>query len=215
MKKLSLLFCIGVLCCGLSGCIDIVQHISRSTDGKEQNIIKITISKTMLEMIAGMSEKSLDINSFFDEMPIQASDIDRHQLFSTKVSKINTEFDIGYLINMKINYNDKNTVKALNAEALDFIPRYGKKMMSIHISSLKDDEKDGDSSSDNEMLNMMASGKYRLFISKMCMPSVSKAVVKTAQKTITMDVLDLNHEYLIEVPIQLLFTGATDIDIHQ
>ena len=54
MKKISLLLCIGLCCLSLTGCIDIVQHITRKSDGTEQNPISSTVTTAVLELFASM-----------------------------------------------------------------------------------------------------------------------------------------------------------------
>ena len=50
MKKKALWVCIGLCCLSLTGCLDIVQHITRKSDGTVQNTISITVAKAMLEI---------------------------------------------------------------------------------------------------------------------------------------------------------------------
>ena len=180
MKKIALLICIGSCCLSLTGCIDIVQHITRKSDGTEQNTISITVAKAMIEMASAMQgEPSVNYDALFNEF--NTSDMDEYEQFGAKITKINDQVNAGYLIDMNLNYKDKDVLKAINAEDIDFIPKYGKKKMTIYIGSLQDDDS---SQTDQEMFQLfLASSKYRLLISKTCIPSISKILLKTAKKS--------------------------------
>ena len=180
MKKISLLLCIGLWCLSLTGCIDIVQHITRKSDGTEQNTISITVTKAVLELFASMQgNTSLNYDELFDEF--NTSDMKEYEQFGAKMTKINDQVNAGYLIDMNIDYKDKNVLKAINAEDIDFIPKYAKNKMMIYAGSLKDNDS---LQTDNEMLQLfLASSKYRLLISKSCMPSISKILLKKAKKS--------------------------------
>ena len=211
MKKITLLICIGLCCLSLTGCIDIVQHITRKSDGTDQNTISITVTKAVIEMLASMQgNPSVNYDDLFAEF--NTSDMKEYEQFGAKITKINDQVNAGYLIDMNINYKDKDILKAINAEDIDLIPKYGKKKMTIYTGSLQDDDY---SKTDNEMLQLfLASSKYRLLISKTCMPSIKKVLLKTAKKSTEVGYLDLYDEYMIDIPITLLLTKTT-IEIYQ
>ncbi|UTC43213.1 hypothetical protein [Treponema sp. OMZ 857] len=212
MKKITLLICIGLCCLSLTGCIDIVQHITRKSDGTEQNTISITVTKAVIEMLASMQgNPSINYDELFAEF--NTSDMEEYEQFGAKMTKINDQVNAGYLIDMNINYKDKDILKAINAEDIDLIPKYGKKKMTIYVGSLQDDDY---SKTDNEMLQLfLASSKYRLLISKTCMPSIKRVLLKTAKKSTEVGYLDLYDEYMIDIPIILLLTDKATIEIYQ
>ena len=212
MKKISLLLCIGLCCLSLTGCIDIVQHITRKTDGTEQNTISIMVTKAVIELFASMQgNRTVNYDELFTEF--NTSDMKEYEQFGAKMTKINDQVNAGYLIDMNIDYKDKNVLKAINAEDIDFIPKYAKNKMMIYAGSLKDDDS---LQTDNEMLQLfLASSKYRLLISKSCMPSISKILLKKAKKSTEVSYIDLYDEYLIDIPIMLLLTDKTTIEIYQ
>jgi len=212
MKKIGLGICIGLCCLSLTGCIDIVQHITRKSDGTDQNTISITIAKAMLEMASSMQgNSSVNYDELFTEF--NTSDMEEYEQFGAKITKINDQVNAGYLIDMNLNYKDKNTLKAINTENIDFIPKYEKKKMTIYVGSLKDDES---SQTDNEMFQLfLASSKYRLLISKSCMPSISKVILKESKKSTEVSYLDLYDEYLIEIPITALLKNKITVEIYQ
>lgn len=212
MKKITLLICIGLCCLSLTGCIDIVQHITRKSDGTDQNTISITVTKAVLEMLASMQgNPSVNYDDLFAEF--NTSDMEEYEQFGAKMTKISDQVNAGYLIDMNINYKDKDILKALNAEDIDLIPKYGKKKMTIYVGSLQDDDY---SQIDNEMMELfVASSKYRLLISKTCMPSIKKVLLKTAKKSTEVGYLDLYDEYMIDIPIMLLLKDKTTIEIYQ
>lgn len=216
MKKITSLVCIGLCCLSLTGCLDIVQHVTRKSDGTDQNTISITIAKAMLEMATAMQgtqngDSSINYDEFFSEF--NASDMEEYEQFGAKITKINDQVNVGYLIDMNLNYKDKNTLKVINAENIDFIPKYEKKKMSIYVGSLQDD---ASSQTDNEMAQLfLATSKYRLLVSKSCMPSISKVILKEAKKSTKIGYLDLYDEYLIEIPIMLLLKDKITIEMYQ
>ena len=212
MKKIGLGICIGLCCLSLTGCIDIVQHITRKSDGTDQNTISLTIAKAMLEMATSMQgNSSVNYDELFTEF--NASDMKEYEQFGAKITKINDQVNVGYLIDMNINYKDKDILKAINAEDIDFIPKYTKKKMTIYVGSLQDDDS---SQTGNEMAQLfLATSKYRLLISKSCMPSISKVILKESKKSTEISYLDLYDEYLIEIPIMRLLKNKITVEIHQ
>ena len=212
MKKL-LLWLFTVLCCmSLTGCIDVVQHITRRSDGTDQNTVCITIAKTLLEvMTRSMSNEKAKYDELFEEYNFNSTNMAEYEPFSAKFTKINDAVNVGFLIDMNINYKDKAVLKTVNTGTIDFIPKYGKKMMSIYIGSLHDT-----SSFDDEMSSMFLAGsKYRLLISKSCMPSVSKVLVKTAKESMETTYLDLYDEYLIEIPMLFFLQDEVTVEVYR
>ena len=212
MKKIRSLLSIGCFCLTVTGCFDVMQHITRNSDGTDQNTIRITVSKAIIEMIAGMSsdKSSFDYNELLSEF--KTSDIDEYEQFNAKVTKINDDVNIGCLIDMKIDYKDKKVIQAIEEDDIDFIPQYNKKMMSIYIESTQNNSFGPD---DNMGMMLLANSKYRLLVSKSCMPSVSKVVITTDKNSTTTTYLDLYDEYLIEVPISLLLNDSITIEIYR
>ena len=212
MKKIGLGICIGLYCLSLTGCLDIVQHITRKSDGTDQNTISITVAKAMIETAAIQGDSSVNYDDLFAEF--NASDIKEYEQFGAKITKINDQVNAGYLIDMNLNYKDKNTLKAINAEDIDFIPRYTKKKMTIYIGSL---QQESDSlQTDNEMVQLfLATSKYRLLISKSCMPSISKVILKESKKSTEVGYLDLCDEYMIDIPIAVLLKEKITVEIYQ
>lgn len=211
MKKITLWIYVGLYCVSLTGCIDIVQHITRKNDGTDQNTISITIAKAMVDMAAAMDGKSsADYDALFAEF--NTSNMEAYSQFSAKITKINDQVNAGFLIDMNLNYKDKNTLHAINTKGVDFIPKYGKKKMTIYAGSLQQNG----NSSQNEMGQLfLATSKYRLLVSKSCMPSISKVVLETSKKSTEIGYLDLYDEYLIDVPLMLLLQDKVTIDIYQ
>ena len=213
MKKIGLGICIGLYCLSLTGCLDIVQHITRKSDGTDQNTISITVAKAMIETAAAIQgDSSVNYDDLFAEF--NASDIKEYEQFGAKITKINDQVNAGYLIDMNLNYKDKNTLKAINAEDIDFIPRYTKKKMTIYIGSLQ--QESDSSQTDNEMVQLfLATSKYRLLISKSCMPSISKVILKESKKSTGVGYLDLYDEYMIDIPIAVLLKEKITVEIYQ
>ncbi|QUY17408.1 hypothetical protein GWP40_02675 [Treponema vincentii] len=151
----------------------------------------------------------------YDELfsEFSTSDMKEYEQFGAKITKINDQVNVGYLIDINLNYKNKDILKAINAEDIDFIPKYAKKKMSIYVGSLQGDDS---SQTDNEMFQLfLAASKYRLLVSKSCMPSISKVILKRSKKTTEVSYLDLYDEYLIEIPIMHLLKDKVTIEIYQ
>ena len=61
----------------------------------------------------------------------------------------------------------------------------------------------------------LATSKYRLLVSKACMPSISKVILKESKKSTEVSYLDLYDEYLIDIPIITLLKDKITIEIYQ
>lgn len=215
MKKFSILVLVVILCLTCTGCIDIVQHITRLPDGSEQNTIKITVSKMIFALAAGVSSsEDKNYEEFFNDKEIKKLiDSPKFNPFSAKISKINDPVDIGYLIDMNINYNDKNILKKINSQdAIDFIPKYTGEKAIINLTSFS--EKSNESPNKDEAMALLATGKYRLLISKSCIKNISKVVLKNDKEELDYTFLDLYDQFLIEIPIPILFSERVVLEIY-
>lgn len=217
MKKVFLYVCL--LLCSLSFvcCVDVVQHITRKSDGTEKNIVSFTFSKSVFEMAKAMGgdSSSFDYDDLFGEFG--DGDLLEYDGFSANVTKIDNDFSIGCVVDMDIDYRNKNIQEKLS-EDLDTaslpIPRYERNKMVIYLGFLN--EKNTASSSDSEMgLAFLASAVYRLLVSKKCMPRISNVLLKSAEKNMYMSYTDLYDEYLIEIPIPLLIAEKCTIELYQ
>ncbi len=211
MKKKALWVCIGLCCLSLTGCLDIVQHITRKSDGTVQNTISITVAKAMLEIGAAMmGQPSPNDDELFNEF--DEFDMDEYESFAAKIVKINNPVNIGYLIDMNIDYQNKEMLKALNTRDIDFVPKYEKKKMTIYVGTLQDSNY---SKTDNEMMQMfLATCRYRLLVNKSGMPSIGKVILKSAQNSMQIGFLDLYDEYLIDIPMSILFEEKVTIELY-
>jgi hypothetical protein len=195
----------------LSSCIDIFQHITKDNNDIDQNQIKFTVSKTIFAMANGFSgsNEKIDYEKLFDESEMNTVDMNKYEQFSATVSKVNDIMDIGYLIDMNINYRDRNTVNRINSTNTSFIPKYDGKNMIIHVDAIGDSSS---SSADNGMAAaFLATGKYRLLLDKKCISNIQKVIIKTSEGETETSFLDLHTEYLIEIPIPVIY--MTDIDL--
>ena len=211
MKKLICFSVLFTVCFLLSSCIDIFQHITKDNNGIDQNQIKFTVSKTVFAMANGFSgsNEEIDYEKLFDESEMNTVDMDKYKQFSAIISKVNDIMDVGYLIDMNINYRDRNTANRINSTNTSFIPKYDGKNMIIHVDAIGDSSS---SSADNSMAAaFLATGKYRLLLDKKCISDIQKVVIKTNEGETETSFLDLHTEYLIEIPIPVIY--MTDIDL--
>jgi hypothetical protein len=201
-----------IFCFGLSGCIDIFQHITKDSNGIDKNTIKVTVSKTIFAMANGLSGsgESIDYEKLFNES--NNIDVKEYNKFDATVETVNDTMDIGYLVDMNIDYRDRNTLNTINRSNTSFIPKYNGKNVTIHIDCLGEDSASTD---DNAMAAaFLATGKYRLAISKKCIASVGRITIKTAKGETDINFLDLYDEYLVEIPIPIIFMSAVDLIIY-
>jgi hypothetical protein len=212
MKKAVVFPIVLVFCFCLSGCIDIFQHITKDSNGVDKNTIKVTLSKAVFEMANSFSGsgESIDYEELFNEG--NSIDIKEYDKFNATVKTVNDAMDIGYLIDMSIDYRNRNTLAIINRSNMSFIPKYNGKNIALHIDRLGDDS---DSADDNEMAAaFLATGKYRLAISKKCVANIERVTIKTVEGETDISFLDLHDEYLIEIPMPVIFMSAVDLTIY-
>jgi hypothetical protein len=212
MKKLVAFSMIFIFCFSLSSCIDIFHHITRDSNGVDKNTIKVTISKTIFAMANGLSDSddNIDYEKLFEES--NDIDIEEYGKYNATIKTVNDTMDIGYLIDMNIDYRDRNTLNAINRSNTSFIPRYSGKNITIHIDCLGDES---DSTEDNAMAAaFLSTGKYRLAISKKCIANIGRIAMKTAEDETDINFLDLYDEYLIEIPMPIIFMSDVDLIIY-
>jgi hypothetical protein len=214
MKKMIVSIVIFALCLVFSGCIDIFQHLTKDNNGIEKNTIKVTVSKTIFAMANGLSGSGDDIDyeKLFDESDMNTLDMREYNQFEAIIRKVNDTMDVGYLLEMNMNYRDRNVVNRVNRSNISFIHKYDGKNIIIHISKLGDNSS---SSSDNGMAAaFLATGKYRLSINKKCIANMSKATIKTTDGETEINFIDLFDEYLVEIPIPIIVMSDIDIILY-
>ena len=218
MKKAICLLTIFALCFVLSGCIDIFQHITKDNNGVDKLTVKITVSKAIFEMVSGLSgNDDFDFENLLNESDMTGGiDVNDYDQYGASVTKVNDSVDVGFLIDMNIDYSDKNTEKIINRSNHSFIPNYNGKDIIMHIDRLGGDSGSADS---NVMTALfLAAGKYRLAINKKCIADIDKVIVKATKDGESIDIdinfMDLHDEYLIEIPIPILVMSDVDIIIY-
>jgi hypothetical protein len=201
-----------ILCLSLSGCIDIFQHITKDSNGIDKNTIKVTVSKTVFAMANGLSGSSDNID--YEELFNESNNIDvkEYDQFNANVKTVNDTMDVGYLVEMNIDYRDRNMINKINSSDISFIPKYNGSNITIHIDCIGGDSGSAD---DNAMAAaFLATGKYRLAISKKCIANVDRVIIKTNEGETDINFLDLYDEYLVEIPIPIIFISAIDVIIY-
>ncbi|MGP1594084.1 MAG: hypothetical protein ACTTH8_02415 [Treponema sp.] len=214
MKKIFFLCAMICYTVALSSCIEIVQHITEKQDGTIQNTVRITVSKALIAMAAGMNgvTEPISYDALFDQFNFTENNILDNDLIPTSISKVNDPNDIGYLVTMNINYRNKDVQNALAADTPDFIPIYRKNMLRIPITELQESS----SELQNEMTELFfSSSKYRLLINKSVMPAISKVLVTTESASSEVQFTDLYNEYLIEIPIIVLINDEVNVEIYR
>ncbi|MDR0562506.1 MAG: hypothetical protein LBG73_07430 [Spirochaetaceae bacterium] len=211
IRKKAYYAIIFTLCFALSGCIDIFQHITKDSNGIDRNTIKVTVSKVVFAMANGLSGAGdIDYEKLFDES--NNIDVKEYNQFNASVKTVNDSMDVGYLVDMSIDYQDKNMVTAITQNDISFIPKYSDKNITIHIASLGGN---AGSVSDNDMAAaFLATGKYRLTVNKACIADIDRAAIKTRDGEKEISVLDLYDGYLIEIPIPIIFMSDIDLVLY-
>jgi hypothetical protein len=206
MKKIPFVLIISAFCFVLSGCMDVFQHFTVDAAGTYHNAVKITVSKSIFELAQafGETEETADYDSLFEG----SLDEGEYAEFGAAVTKINDASDVGLLIEMTLDYKDRATVDRLKNGDIDFIPQYDQKNLVIHIGQ-SNAALDGE----NEMVGaFLGAAKYRLVVSKKCI-IINRAALKVNGKEIFVSFLDLQDEYLIEVPL-MTFLNASDLVLY-
>ncbi|GMO54540.1 MAG: hypothetical protein Pg6C_20600 [Treponemataceae bacterium] len=71
------------------------------------------------------------------------------------------------------------------------------------------------SSEDNMMsAAFLATGKYRIALNKKLIAGIVKAAVKTSDGEQIISCYDMLDEYLVEIPIPLVFMSAVDVILY-
>jgi hypothetical protein len=213
MKKFGLWLIIFVLCLVLSGCIDVFQHITKDESGIDRNTIKVTVSKTVFAMANGFSESSdsIDYEKLFGES--NNIDVTEYNQFNATVKTVNDTMDVGYLVDMNIDYRDRNTQNKINRSNTSFIPKYNGKNIIIPIDCLGGKSGSTDADANAMATAFLAAGKYRLAISKKCIANIERVTIKTSEGETGINFLDLYDEYLVEIPIPIIFMSDIDLII--
>jgi hypothetical protein len=212
MKKLAFPSMVFIISLVLSSCIDIFQHITKDGNGIDKNTIKVTVSKSVFAMANGMSESSdtIDYEELFDES--NNIDVKEYNQFNAIVKNVNDTMDVGYLVEMNIDYRDRDIINKINRGNTSFIPKYNGRNITIHIDCLGDNSGSAD---DNAMgAAFLATGKYRLAISKKCIANIDRVTIRTNEEETGINFLDLYDEYLVEIPIPIIFVSAVDVIIY-
>jgi len=212
MKRWGCIFIVSAVSLALTGCIDIFQHLIIDADGLVRTTIRVTISKAVFAMADGLSEDDADFEEIFNENDLNNMDLDRYDQFGTSFEKINDSTDAGYLLSMNIDYRDQDMVNSINKADISFIPRFGKRDITIPIDLL--DGSYGSSGDDAMALAFMSTGKYRLLINKNIMADIGRAVVFAGNEETELTVLDLYNDFLVEIPLSILITSAVDLKLY-
>jgi len=213
MRKTVGLSVVLVLCFISSSCIDVFQHLTKDANGIDRNTIRVTVSKAVIEMANNFSGSgAVDYEKFFDGNGMDEMDINEYNQFGASIRKINDSTDIGYLIEINLNYKDKDIVNITNQSNVSFIPKYNGKNIVLPLDL--SDEKQG-SLDDNAMVAaFLSTGKYRLAVNKKCISDIRKVTIKANGKETEINFLDLYDEYLIEIPLPVIMANAVELRIY-
>ncbi|WP_148257279.1 hypothetical protein [Treponema primitia] len=156
--------------------------------------------------------EDFDYEKLFDESEMNTIDVNEYRQFGATVKRVNDTMDIGYLVDMNMNYRDRNIVARINGENPSFIHKYNGKNIIIHIDCLGDGSEFSD---ENAMAAaFLATGKYRLAINKKCINTIDKATIKTIEGETEIYFLDIFDEYLVEIPIPLIVMSDINLILH-
>lgn len=180
-------------CLLLTSCVDYVQSITYK-NGKYHMYYKITLSKAIFAMGDRDPE---EVFKEFDEEEIGDLPLD------AKVKKVNTDFELGYEINLEI--DPRTTDKTEKT----FLPKVAGNKCFIPLF-LADNESFTDSvesESDNDYGEafaeaVLSSAKCRIFISKGVLPIVENAYFEGKEnQNYSIPVFDYGDVYCLEIPV--------------
>ena len=214
IKKLCSISLIFMLCFCLSGCFDIFQYITRDNDGIDKITVRATVSKGFFAMVYGLSGSTddIDYNEMFDESDMYTFDTDNYIQYGAVIERINDVSEFGLQLRMNIDYRDQNVMDEINRTSSSFIPKYNENGMTIRIERIGNV---ASSVEENVMTAVfLASGRYRLMISKRCIENINRAVIKTIEDEAEISFIDLYDKYLLEIPIPLLIMDDIDLILY-
>ena len=217
MKKLLVYVCLLFSFLSFVSCIDVVQHITKNADGTEKNIVKFTFSKAMFEIAQKMEgDSSFDYNELLDGIK-DAPSID-YEGVCAKITKVDSEFSAGFLLDINIDYKDKNIQEKLKMdEDVDRlpIPKYEENKMCIYLGFFNESA-DANSFDNGDVLQaFLSSGSYRLLVSKTCMPTLTRVTLNSTKGDVDMSYTDFYDEYLVEIPITLLLAQKCTLKLYR
>jgi hypothetical protein len=211
MKKLLLILVVSE-CLLLTSCIDILQHITVDKNGIELNTIQFTVSKAIFEFANKMNENQepIDYDKYFSNNS-DLSSLEKNK-YCSSISKINTVLDYGYTIKMRIDRKNKETMNSIEKEKIGFIPIKKGKSYIFDFSSMND------SSSKNQEDNgmqyaLLSTAKYKLLISKKMISDIKKLYLVSGSNETEYSYVDLDDEYLVEIPIIIMIQGQIQLRI--
>jgi hypothetical protein len=192
----------------LSGCFDIYEHISRDQNGLVDVYFRVSFSRSMMEMATSMSEtpRAFSPDDLFGEQDAATSEI--LSTFGGKFERIDTSAELGAWTEFAINPKLKPHLDLMKARSSPLVPDISSNQIVITFNGAGENP-DYQQTYDQ----ILSSFKFRLTISKSVMPTVSRAVVSTAEIDFKPIVVSLPDEFLIDIPVSYLMQSTGKVEI--
>lgn len=172
-----------------TSCVDVVQTIDFK-NGNYQIGYRITMTKAFLEM-SGENPENCFSDEDFDDFPEEVT-----------LKKINTSTDIGYGFDISISPKTTDETK-------EFLPKVLKDgrieiplILSDELSESQNSDYDPETKAISEA--MLSSAKWRVFVTKNLLPSISKAYLENEYGTQNVDFFEVGDVFVISIPFVLI-----------
>lgn len=198
-KKFVILFFICSVSFLFTSCVEIVQTID-FCDGNYKIGYRLTLNKTLLAMGGEDSETFLDDMDFSD-LPEGVT-----------ANTIDTSLDIGFGFDIIV---DPKTTE----EIRDFLPKVlkdGRIEIPLIAKDFITDMEESEYSSESETIRqaMLSSAKWRVYITKNLLSSISKVYLENTYRTQKLEYFEIGDVYVINIPI-IFIEKDTDLIIEK
>jgi hypothetical protein len=200
MKKMTVLLSLFFLV----SCVDIIHYLGKD-DRKAYTYVKVSLSKTLLEMAATLNgQNSNSINQYFlnsgkDIVEALEGDIEFH------FGGLDNSSDIGFELKItQDKLGDENDKK------LPFTPyKQGKKLiipLPVDVQSKAADPQ--------TLTSFLSSARYRLLLSRSLVEDLRGAELITDGEKETIEITPLNEIYMLTIPILSWLSAEDSCEIH-
>lgn len=206
MKRLLLVSSI-VLTLLLSGCVHMIQYITKNGDELEF-YTKVKISKTLTGLLEegqpGASLGSVNKGEFEEIIAVYKKDLG----IPIRIENIDTEFDVGYIVSGTVKYKNAKARSVLLESKHGLVPVFTKEFLKISIPPYKDFPENSErNDADEAVFNSLT---YTLIISKKVAASIS-AITILGRDDAKVTIEETGDVFIIELPYTYIFSpnGAT------
>jgi len=165
-------------------------------DGSVETMVRLSLSKAMMDSISAMSGESEDTDEIFDTEKGPFNPKTNPGLTDLVVEELDNGVDIGLYFKGTLSTIPPGT----RPDEAPFIPFEKDNTLTIGLPSLSDEEENPPSDSDEMGAMFFASTKYQLLLDKKLYPDIHSAKVVTKGTDHPASVTELGGNWLIEFP---------------